>query len=58
MKLNDLYTDGKGLVFVIIGNSLKDGDPWVFYKNTRTEQEYSCRQEAFLVRFSPLPQSR
>jgi hypothetical protein len=58
MKLNELYSDGKGKVFVITGTNLKDSDPWVTYENTQTEQEYSCRQEAFLLRFLPLPQSR
>ena len=58
MNLKDLYTDGKGHNFAITGTSLKDTDPWVTYKNTQTDQEYSCRQEAFLSRFSPLPQSR
>lgn len=58
MKLNELYSDGRGKVFIITGTSLKDNDPWVAYKNTQTEQEYTCRQEAFSSRFSPLPQSR
>ncbi len=58
MTLNDLYLDGQSKVFVITGTSLKDGDSWVAYKNTQTLQEYSCRTEAFLLRFSPLPQSR
>lgn len=58
IELKDLYTDGFGKVFVITGLELKDNDPWVFYKNTQTEQEHSCRQEAFLSRFSLLPQSR
>lgn len=55
MKLNDLYrtTDDKN--FKVIGLELKDNDPWVTYTNTQTGQEYSCRQEAFLSRFSPLP---
>jgi hypothetical protein len=56
MKLNDLFTSGDK-TFIINGISLKDNDPWVYYTNTQTRQEYSCRQEAFLSRFSPLPQS-
>jgi hypothetical protein len=58
MELKKLYTDGNGKVFTIVGTSLRDNDPWVAYKNTQTEQEYSCRQEAFLSRFFPLPDSR
>jgi hypothetical protein len=58
MKLNDIYTDGTGKVFTITGLELKDNDPWVSYINQRTQQVYTCRQEAFLSRFVPLPQSR
>jgi len=55
MKLYDLFTDGRGRNFTITGITSKDNDPWVTYTNTQTKQEYSCRQEAFLSRFSPLP---
>ena len=58
MKLNDIYSDGNGRVFTITGLELKDNDPWVSYINTQTQQAYTCRQEAFLSRFAPLPQSR
>lgn len=55
MKLLDLYSAGHGTYFQITGLELKDNDPWVTYINTDTKQEYTCRQEAFLARFSPLP---
>jgi hypothetical protein len=55
MKLHDLFSDGKGCIFTVTSITLKDNDPWVTYINTQTKQEYSCRQEAFLLRFSPLP---
>ncbi len=58
MELNQIYTCGTGKQFLITGLELKDSDPWVAYINTQTQQEYSCRQEAFLSRFSLLPQSR
>ena len=58
MKLNDLYTDNKGKVFQITSVELKGTDPWVGYTNKENLQEYTCRQEAFLARFSILPQSR
>jgi hypothetical protein len=58
MKLNDIYTDGKGNNFIINGLELRGNDPWVSYTNLKTQQVYSCRQEAFLSRFVPLPQSR
>jgi hypothetical protein len=55
MKLNDIYTDGKGNNFIIHGLELKENDSWVSYINSKTQQVYSCRQEAFLSRFVPLP---
>lgn len=60
MKLNNLYSGGNGQVFKIkaVFNKNDENDPWVEYFNTETLQEYSCRQEAFLSRFSPLPESR
>jgi hypothetical protein len=58
MKLNDIYTDGRGTAFTITGIELKENDPWVSYINSQTKQTYTCRQEAFLSRFSLLPQSR
>ena len=57
MNLNDLYSGGNK-TFQITGLELKDGDPWVTYINTQTKESYSCRQEAFLSRFSSLPQPR
>jgi len=57
MELNELYAS-IGKTFQITRLEIKDGDPWVIYINTQTQQEYSCRQEAFLARFSLLPQPR
>ena len=57
MNLNDLYRGGDK-TFQIIGLELKDNDPWVAYINIQTKESYSCRQEAFLSRFSLLPQPR
>lgn len=57
MKLNDVYSDGRDQTFQIKSLESKDGDPWVGYFNTRTLQEFSCRQEAFLVRFKSMPKS-
>ncbi len=60
MKLNDLYSTHNGEVFKIkaVYNKNDEYDPWVEYFNVKTLQEYSCRQEAFLSRFSQLPESR
>jgi hypothetical protein len=59
MKLNEMYTSYEGNVFKIKGVYTKDdeNDPWVDYVNVKTLQEYSCRQAAFLSRFSRLPDS-
>ncbi len=58
MKLNEIYRGVNEQVFQVTGLELKDNDPWVSYINTQTQQAYSCRQEAFLARFSLLPQPR
>ena len=57
MKLNELYRGGDK-TFQITGLELRDGDSWVTYINIQTNESYSCRQEAFLPRFSLLPQPR
>jgi hypothetical protein len=57
MKLNELYGSTEK-TFQITGLEVKAGDPWVSYINTQTNESYSCRQEAFLLRFSLLPQPR
>jgi hypothetical protein len=54
MKLNELYRSNDK-TFQVTGLEIKDNDPWVTYINTQTNESYSCRQEAFLSRFSPLP---
>lgn len=41
--------------FILLEVQYRDGDPWVRYQNQRTNEEYTCRQEAFLDRFRPLP---
>jgi hypothetical protein len=57
MELKQLYRGGDK-TFQVTGLELKDGDLWVAYINTQTKESYSCRQEAFLSRFSLLPQPR
>jgi hypothetical protein len=57
MKQGDLYTTADSKVFVIeaIWNPNEENDPWVRYRSHADMREYTCRQEAFLSRFSPLP---
>ena len=60
MNVNDLYraTGSKTFKVIAIFNPNEESDPWVEYINIDTQQVYSCRQEAFLSRFSLLPQPR
>jgi hypothetical protein len=58
MKINDRYAAPNGKAFKVIGLEIKDSDHWVTYINLQTNESYSCRQEAFLSRFSLLPQPR
>lgn len=57
MTLNQIYTDNNRNNFIVTALEVKDTDPWVYYSNTQTQQAYSCRQEAFLSRFSLCPES-
>ena len=40
--------------FIVVDVIEKQGDPWVYYKNIKTLQEYNCRQEAFVGRFGEI----
>lgn len=42
--------------FVITDLKEIDNHTWVFYKNEKTAQEYNCYVEAFLQRFTELPE--
>lgn len=48
-----LYTSQNNQTFEVIEHYTQDNDAWIKYKNQQTLQEYTCRLEAFLVRFSP-----
>jgi triacylglycerol esterase/lipase EstA (alpha/beta hydrolase family) len=52
------FTDGKGSNFRVVAkyNPNEEHDPWVKYINEKTKQEYSCRLEAFLARFTVSPE--
>jgi hypothetical protein len=47
------YEDVSGNEFVVLAvyNPNEEPDPWVRYENIQTEQEYTCRLEAFQSRF-------
>jgi hypothetical protein len=50
------FSDNNGTTFRVTAkyNPNEENDPWVKYYNEKTMQEYSCRLEAFLARFSPI----
>lgn len=37
--------------FVVISTAVVDNHHWVNYRNQKTGQEYSCREESFVTRF-------
>ena len=41
--------------FIITDLPQKENDPWVVFENVKTKDSYNCRLEAFLARYSPLP---
>ncbi len=53
-KKPEIYTARTGPEFLVLEHYDLEGDPWVRYRNQQTKQEYTCRLEAFLQRFSPL----
>jgi hypothetical protein len=38
---------------VAVWNPNEEQDPWVRYRDTSSQQEYTCRLEAFQSRFTP-----
>ena len=49
---------GGNKVFIVLHTVEQDGHTWVHYRsaNNGTPREYSCYQESFLSRFTPLPE--
>jgi hypothetical protein len=47
---------GMDRVFEITGLPIVEEDQWVEYYNINTKSTYSCRLEAFLARFNPMPE--
>jgi hypothetical protein len=50
------YADKEGRAFKVTALYAPNEEPdtWVAYHNERTGQEYTCRLEAFLARFSEI----
>lgn len=53
----ELYRTSDAIVVELLATYCpnEEGDPWVTFRNVETKQEYSCRKEAFLARYSPTP---
>ena len=48
------WTSGNVRVVVdAVWNPNEEQDPWVKFHNIETQQEYTCRLEAFQARYSP-----
>lgn len=37
-----------------VWNPNEEQDPWARFRNTETQQEYTCRLEAFRARYQPI----
>lgn len=57
-KTHTKFRDNAGNTFTTraIWNPNEENDPWVRYTKDATGQEYTCRLEAFLARFSVTPE--
>jgi hypothetical protein len=51
------WTDSTGRRFELLSawSPKEDGDIWVEYQNRTTGDTYTAREEAFRLRFTPLP---
>jgi hypothetical protein len=45
--------NGLVMELVAVFNPNEEDDPWVEFENVNTKQRYTCRQEAFLARYTP-----
>ncbi len=58
IKEHSKWSSVDGKAFVVLHTvEAEDGHVWVHYRSdSGTLQEYSCYQESFLSRFTPLPE--
>lgn len=60
IKQGSKWDDGKGKIFRVIQIVQIEGHTWIHYIKDNTPEdetrEYSCYQESFLSRFTPLPE--
>jgi hypothetical protein len=58
INVNTLWHAADYVMFKVVETFQVSNDPWVKYVNCLTQQEYTCRQEAFMSRFSPFTNQR
>jgi hypothetical protein len=60
IKNGSRWSGAEGRIFVVIGTMLVEGKEWVYYRTEKPVEhlpkEFSCYQESFLSRFTPLPE--
>lgn len=60
IKQGTRWWSGQGKVFVVINTANIEGHDWVYYRMEQPvndqPKEFSCYQESFLSRFTPLPE--
>ena len=60
IKQGTRWCSGQGKVFVVINTANIEGHDWVYYRMEQPvndqPKEFSCYQESFLSRFTPLPE--
>jgi len=54
VKNGSKWQGSNGKEFYVINTVELEGHKWVHYKSFTEEKEYSCYEESFLVRFTPL----
>ena len=60
IKNGSRWSSADGTVFIVIGTMLLEGKEWVYYRAEKPKdhmpEEFSCYQESFVGRFSPMPE--
>lgn len=60
IKQGTRWWSGQGKIFVVINTANVEGNDWVYYRMEQPvddqPKEFSCFQESFLSRFTPLPE--
>jgi hypothetical protein len=55
VKIGSMW-QGNEKKFTVVALKEQDNKTWIYYKNIQDQKEYSCYLEAFLSRFTGLPE--